>query len=114
MATIKNTERKNIYGTSFHNGVIKASFNELVAAFGDNYFDDGPYKVSAQWSLEFEESGICFSIYDWKEYDNYPVDNPDDVYEWHIGTKDERLTHVVVNTLKKLGFRARVSQKRMF
>lgn len=90
-------------GTSFHNGYIRTTYNDLVEMFGKHMTDDGPYKVSCEWILCLNDDNIIFTIYDWKEYDNYPVDNPDKIYDFHIGTKNKQDTDKVVDALIENG-----------
>lgn len=94
--------------TSFHYGYIKASYNELKDIFGKHHTDDGIDKVSAEWGMKHKDSKIVFTIYDYKEYDNYPIYNKDAKYEWHIGTYNEDATNKIVSILKELGLDAYV------
>jgi len=68
-------------GTSFHDHVIKASYNDMVKAFGAPHYEFGD-KSNHEWHLECD--GTPFSIYDWKEALR-PSSYPDELYEWHIG-----------------------------
>lgn len=99
----KMTNQEDMYGTSFHNGTITATTNELIAEFGkcDYYQPNDEYeKVTREWDLELED-GTPFTIYDWKEYRVY---DDEVVIEWHIGTRNKEDSTKVVRALKKIGF----------
>jgi len=72
---------KSMSGTSFHDHVIKASYNDMVKAFGAPHIEFSD-KTNHEWHLEC--GGTPFSIYDWKEALR-PSNYPDELYEWHIG-----------------------------
>lgn len=79
----------SINGTSLQ-GYMKASYDDLVKAFGEPDFDstrDGESdKVHTQWALEFENAEgdmIIATIYDWKEDSAY--NSRVGEYNWHIG-----------------------------
>lgn len=97
-------------GTSFHNGYIRASYNDLVEVFGRHHYGDIYDKVSSEWDLLHKESNITFTIYDWKEYNNYPVNNKNAIYDFHIGTLTEEETNIIVNALCDIGFDAYVEK----
>ena len=91
MAKIKKLTGKaynKIYGTSFHEGRILASFDELEKKLGvkPTCTDDG----KTNYELALSINGITATIYDWKEG---TIDTSDIVW-LHIGTKD------VLDTLK--------------
>ena len=72
-------------GISYHDDVIRLSYNELVKQIGEpthsygyEYFD----KVQQEWKLMTDEN-VTFTIYDWKEYERDVTDG--DEVEWHIG-----------------------------
>lgn len=68
-------------GTSYK-GCIEATFDELVATFGNPGREGDPDKIRAQWVVD-TPSGIA-TIYDWKQYDIAI----EDVIHWHIGGHD--------------------------
>ena len=70
-------------GTSFHNQTITCTYNQLVQAIGEPQMEDnsGEDKVNFEWTCE-TDSGILFTIYDWKEYRSI---RPNERIEWHIG-----------------------------
>ena len=85
---IKLRDTDRIYNTSFHNGKIYASFEELEEKLGVEAHYEGDSKVS--YEMDCEVDGIAFTIYDWKEG---AISKADKAY-LHIGTDS------VLNTLK--------------
>lgn len=51
-------------------GEIKVCYKDLILAFGEPMESDG-HKVSGEWIFVDEESGECFTLYDWKMTDLY-------------------------------------------
>lgn len=97
MAKIKKLTGKaydKIYGTSFHNGTIWASFNELEKKLGvkPTCTDDG----KTNYELALSINGITATIYDWKE----GTIGTNTVVWLHIGTKDILDTLKVCNILE--------------
>ena len=71
---------------SCRQGVIETTYQELVAKFGEpNLEGDGGYKVSFEWSIQFND-GTYATIYDWKleESERESVRNGR-LYDFHIG-----------------------------
>lgn len=101
---------KSPNGTSFYNGYIRASYNDLVKIFGRHHYGDFYDKVSFEWDLLHKESNITFTIHDWKEYNNYPVNNKNAIYDFYIGTLTEDETNIIVNALCDIGFNAYVEK----
>jgi len=66
-------------GSTWYQGLIDASYSELVSAFGVPTLYDGSGKVQCEWNLVI--NGVICTIYDWKEYGN----PPHTVRKWHIG-----------------------------
>ena len=71
-------------GTSYHDDVIRLSYNELVKQIGEpthsygyEHFD----KSQQEWKLMTDEN-VPFTIYDWKEHERAVTDG--DEVEWHI------------------------------
>ena len=71
-------------GTSLKGGVM-ASYNQLVNALGEPTFSEpsADGKVNVEWIVRYDDE--IFTVYDWKNYENNPADNPDKVINWHIG-----------------------------
>ena len=90
-------------GTSFYNTTLNATPQELINALGKpQYFsNDGSDKTNMDYSLE-TESGIPFTIYDWKEY--RPL-HMDEKIEFHIGgfngTQTEEAKWEVISLINK-------------
>ena len=84
MEITKSNELKRMFGTSFHNATFNASVDELTALFGEeNVGASGDEKCKHEWFVKTDEDKY-FSIYDWKEYRDYPSD---EIINWHIGSK---------------------------
>lgn len=94
----------NIIGTSFHDGYVLASCNEIREKLQDE-----PIYILKTEDLEFDkihiefnyqlEDGTVFTIYDWKEY-NYDADNLNEILYYHIGTHTREETIKVLEFLK--------------
>lgn len=76
------------FQSSWLQGSIDTSYNDLVACFGEPNGQGDDYKVQVEWSIEFED-GTYATIYDWKEGDNYNGAGNGTHYtrvtDWHIG-----------------------------
>lgn len=100
----------NIIGTSFHDGYVFASCNEIKEKLNDepSYIissDDPEYtKVHIEFNYKLKD-GTIFTIYDWKQYD-YDINNLDEKLYYHIGTFTTRDTKNVIEFLKTKGLTA--------
>lgn len=83
-----------IYSTSFHNGTVCASMQELEDKFGVKGIIENNSKVN--FELDLEVDGTPFTIYDWKE----GLITKSTVVWFHIGTITEWATKKVVEILK--------------
>ena len=82
----------NIGGTS-NQGSIEATYDQLVAVFGDplNGPDDVEGdKVSCEWDMKFKDGTIA-TIYDYKEGGV----TPRGLYDWSIGGKSFKAVSLV-------------------
>jgi len=88
---------KNTDGTSFHGATIHAKLRDLIDTFGPahNHQSDTRDKVQNSWNLELED-GTLFTLYDWKEYRAYDID---EIIEWHIGGHNSEDTTKALNAL---------------
>lgn len=91
---IKLRNKCQIYGTSFHDGVVCASMLELEDKFGVQASIEGNSKIN--FELDLEVDGTPFTIYDWKE----GFITKGTVVWFHIGTRTEGSTKKVVEILK--------------
>ena len=75
--------KKSPTGTSFHNVTVQCTPQQLIDLLGPAQWgsNDGRDKTNFDWVCE-TETGILFTIYDWKEY--RVLDMLDQVV-WHIG-----------------------------
>lgn len=92
---IKLQNQSLIYQTSFHDGIIYASFDELEKKLGMEAQYEGDCKVN--YELDCEVDGIPFTIYDWKEGD---IDKSTKLH-LHIGTQTKGQTEKVMAILEK-------------
>ena len=95
-------ENININGTSFHDGYVLASCNELKEKLQDEpvyiYKTEDPNFDKTHIEFHYQlEDGTPFSIYDWKQF-LYDADNLDEILYYHIGT------HTREDTIKVLKF----------
>ena len=86
MGKLKNIKEGG-NGTWFHDVTIEATANEMKAIAKNNnckYWDNyGAINDKSQFDFNFEtEEGVVFTVYDWKEYRHYDLD---DTLFWHIG-----------------------------
>ena len=79
MKQLDNIDAVN--GTSFHGDTVTATVDQLVKICGKPYYGHSGDKVQHEWTMQTED-GTPFTIYDWKEYREYPND---ELIEWHIG-----------------------------
>lgn len=92
---IELRNKTQIYGTSFHNGTVCASMQELEDKFGVKASIENDSKVN--FELDLEVDGTPFTIYDWKE----GLITKNTVVWLHIGTQTVWGTKKVVEVLKK-------------
>ena len=101
MKKFNGMKRSNNTGrTSFHGVTLIATPQQLINALGEPDFfgNDGSDKTNMDYSLE-TESGIPFTIYDWKEYQ--PLHRFTS-YEFHIGALDHSQSVEAKNEVLKL------------
>ncbi len=84
MGKLKNTSGN---GTWFPDVHFEATANEMKAIAENNnceYWDNyGAISDKSQFDFNFEtEEGVVFTVYDWKEYRHYDLD---EILFWHIG-----------------------------
>lgn len=71
---------------SYHGQSVSATVDQLKRVCGTPYYGHPDDKVQHEWTMATED-GTPFTIYDWKEYREYPND---ELIEWNIGGKDGR------------------------
>lgn len=97
--THNDTHDIEVDGTHYV-GEIRTKYDDLIAAFGKPTSGDG-YKTDAEWEVRFA-NGMVATIYNWKDGHNYnDGDGMDveDITNWHIGGRDERVVNMVTNVL---------------
>jgi hypothetical protein len=98
--TLKKSETADVNGTSLQ-GYVYQTYARLVEVFGEPSHDGDGYKTDAEWTLT-DEKGNVVTIYNWKDGPNYcgrdgtPVE---EIYEWHVGGKDENVVELVQATM---------------
>lgn len=94
-----NRTNKSASGTSFHGDVINATYNQLVACFGEpTYINGVEDKSQYDWVLGYK-NGFVFTIYDWKEYKHI---RPDDMISWHIGATEPEYSTIATEAVNKV------------
>ena len=94
-----NRTNKSASGTSFHGDVINATYNQLVACFGEpTYINGVEDKSQYDWVLGYK-NGFVFTIYDWKEYKHI---RPDDIINWHIGATEPEYSTIAMEAVNKV------------
>ena len=94
-----NRTNKSASGTSFHGDVINATYNQLVACFGEpTYINGVEDKSQYDWVLGYK-NGFVFTIYDWKEYKHI---RPDDMISWHIGATEPEYSTIALEAVNKV------------
>ena len=82
-------------------GYVNATYDELVAAFGEPGPSDG-YKSDAEWDGLLD--GVVFTIYNWKNGKNYCGAEGADVHyitHWHVGGRSAQAAWNVDQFLKE-------------
>ena len=93
MPNFENSIEVHTYGTHLV-GKVETQYDTLVRVFGEPTMAGGIDEKSwCQWSLEFED-GTVATIYDWKE-DMLPLE----LYDWHVGGRDQEALTLVLDTL---------------
>ena len=94
-----NKTNKSASGTSFHGDVINATYNQLVACFGEPTYINGIQdKSQYDWVLGYK-NGFVFTVYDWKEYKHI---RPDDMISWHIGATEPEYSTIAMEAVNKV------------
>jgi hypothetical protein len=77
-------------------GSVYATFDQLVALFGEPFGSSADGKVQAMWQVKFGDGTIA-TIYDYKEYDTAV----EDVTCWSVGGHSERAEKLVEAILRR-------------
>jgi len=94
---------KQMVGSSWFEQQVYATANDLIRVLGEpEYGREGvDEKVQFDWEMETDR-GDYFTVYDWKEYRDFSMD--EEIY-WHIGgvtPEGSRLGKVeLINALKQ-------------
>tara|TARA_R100001443_G_scaffold84559_2_gene91179 strand:+ start:729 stop:1031 length:303 start_codon:yes stop_codon:yes gene_type:complete len=82
----------NVGGTSLQ-GYLRASFEQLLRAFGSPHMDQcDHYKTDVEWAFRFAD-GTVATLYNWKNGKNYLGDEGlelNDIYTWNVGGFNEK------------------------
>ena len=75
--------------TTYFGHTLITTVNKIAEALGEPHSGmSGDGKVSVEWRF-VTDSGLAFTIYDWKNYDNPASENRDRLYAFHIGVNNE-------------------------
>ena len=95
-------EKTTNVGGTFLQGYIKATYEQLLKAFGEPHDPDGDtYKTDVEWAFEFAD-GTVATLYNWKNGKNYLGAEGlelNDIYEWNVGGNSDK---AVAKLLEKL------------
>lgn len=96
---IKKLDDSNkLIGTSFHGDYIVISPNKLKDNFGEPSFNGNKTdKTQAEWHLKYDN--IPFSLYDWKEYEDFSWDKN---IQYHIGTHTAHESEIIYSKLNNV------------
>ena len=101
-------------GISYHNANVRATYNDLVRALRQPTFDgeseDGKSHIEWMGYVEDDEGfdipNSEWTLYDWKEAES-PKDNPNEIYEWHIGSQggmlEMEIQDLILRELQRVG-----------
>ena len=96
-------EKTTNVGGTFLQGYIKATYEQLLKAFGEPHDPDGDnYKTDVEWAFEFAD-GTVATLYNWKNGKNYLGDEGselNDIYEWNVGGKNEKAVSKLLEKLR--------------
>ena len=89
MHKIVNSAELNPTGSSLQ-GYVRTTLAELTEVFGEpTYRNPDHYdKVNTEWVLLI--NGVLVTVYNWKT-----GTTPTDMYDWHVGGKDNRSEELV-------------------
>ena len=92
------------YGGTFLQGYLRASFEQLVRAFGEPHDPNGDnYKTDVEWAFKFADGTIA-TIYNWKNGHNYlgkaeglELNNID---QWNVGGFNQKAVARVIDAIE--------------
>ena len=80
-------------------GHVETTYKRLVEVFGKPQFGPGKAedgdKVTCEWELLNPDTGVIFTIYDYKE-----DKTPKGVYEWHVGGYNDDALQIVTKAME--------------
>ena len=103
MKTLHKADITKVIGTSYYGHTLITTVNKIAEALGEPHSGmSGDGKVSVEWRF-MTDSGLAFTIYDWKDYDNPASENRDRLYAFHIGVENGYDGDEVLDILKSYG-----------
>jgi|TARA_A100001201_G_scaffold2068_2_gene5148 hypothetical protein len=98
-------EKTTNVGGTFLQGYIKATYEQLLKAFGEPHDPDGDnYKTDVEWAFKFAD-GTVATIYNWKNGHNYLGEAEglelNDITEWHVGGFNQKAVARVIDAIEK-------------
>ena len=98
-------EKTTMTGGTHLQGYLRASFEQLLRAFGSPHMDQcDNYKTDVEWAFEFADGTIA-TLYNWKNGKNYLGDEGlelNDIYTWNVGGFDEKAVTKLKERLKEV------------
>ena len=99
-------EKTTNVGGTFLQGYLRASFEQLVRAFGEPHDPNGDnYKTDVEWAFEFADGTIA-TLYNWKNGKNYLGEAEglelNDIYTWNVGGFNEKALTKLKERLKEV------------
>ena len=99
-------EKTTNVGGTFLQGYIKATYEQLLKAFGEPHDPDGDnYKTDVEWAFEFADGTIA-TLYNWKNGKNYLGEAEglelNDIYTWNVGGFNEKALTKLKERLKEV------------
>ena len=89
--------------TTYFEHTLITTVNKIAEAVGEPHSgESGDGKTSVEWRF-VTDSGLAFTIYDWKEYDKTASENRDEKYAFHIGVNNGYEGGFVLAILKSYG-----------
>tara|TARA_R100001594_G_C3995358_1_gene253361 strand:+ start:540 stop:836 length:297 start_codon:yes stop_codon:yes gene_type:complete len=96
-------ERTTNVGGTHLQGYLRASYEQLLKAFGKPNPDlCDNYKTDVEWAFKFAD-GTVATLYNWKNGKNYLGKEGlelNDIYEWNVGGFDEKSVTKLKEKLK--------------
>ena len=98
-----NNDTINTCGTSLMGYLPKpTTYENIVKAFGEPFFNKGGYKTDAEWAIEFDDGEIA-TIYNWKNGKNYCGDDGTEIKlitDWNVGGNSQDVVDRIIEMIQ--------------